>query len=77
MVNGSCLCGSVRFALDGPLSSIQFDHERGVIVPVGVLDADPTSRPARHLFVALKAPWFTISDDLPQFERDVPESERW
>ena len=24
-------------------------------------------RPARHIFVGSKAPWFTITDDLPQF----------
>jgi hypothetical protein len=26
------------------------------------------SRPTQHIFVGSKAPWFTITDDLPQHE---------
>jgi hypothetical protein len=48
-----------------------------VIVPAGTLDLDPASRPARHIFVGVKAPWFEISDSLPQFARNVPDDERW
>ena len=39
-----------------------------VHVAMGTLVDDPSIRPARHIFVGSKAPWFTISDDLPQFE---------
>lgn len=28
--------------------------------------ADPAIRPTGHIFVASNAPWFTITDDLPQ-----------
>jgi hypothetical protein len=28
----------------------------------------PTIRPSAHIFVGSKAPWFEITDDLPQFE---------
>ncbi len=35
-------------------------------VALGVLD-DPPARPALHCFVASKAPWFEINDDLPQY----------
>jgi len=139
MIIGSCLCGSVHFALDGPVSPIQFDHcprcrkssgsafgaeliarpgslrwtrgrervrtyeaavrerppgyrrvfcdrcgsplpiehESGVVVPAGALDVDPGTRPARHLFTAVRAPWFTISDELTRFERNAPEPHRW
>jgi hypothetical protein len=35
-------------------------------VPIGILDDDPGVRPERHCFVASKAPWFEISDALPQ-----------
>jgi len=46
----------------------RFDRERSIaIVPMGSLDDDPGTRPMRHIFVASKAPWFAISDDLPQF----------
>ena len=36
-------------------------------VPMGSLDDDPGIRPQAHVFVASKAPWFEIADDLPQF----------
>ena len=37
-----------------------------VHVAMGTLVDDPAIRPARHIFVGSKAPWFTITDDLPQ-----------
>jgi hypothetical protein len=39
-----------------------------VHVAMGTLVDDPTIRPTRHIFVGSKAPWFTITDDLPQYE---------
>jgi rhodanese-related sulfurtransferase len=36
-------------------------------VPLGPLDDDPGVRPELHVHVASKAPWYTITDDLPQF----------
>jgi hypothetical protein len=38
-----------------------------VAIPAGSLDDDPGSRPERHIYVASKAAWFAIADDLPQF----------
>jgi hypothetical protein len=32
---------------------------------------DPTIRPTQHIFVGSKARWFTITDDLPQYEEHV------
>jgi len=54
------LCGSLLFSVvrDGA-----FVH-----VAMGTLVDDPTIRPTKHIFVGSKAPWFTITDDLPQFE---------
>jgi hypothetical protein len=47
--------------------------ERGlVLVPAGLLDDDPGVRPALHMFVGSKAPWWEITDDAPQFETWVP-----
>jgi hypothetical protein len=47
--------------------------ERGVVVvPAGALDTDPGIQPAAHIFVADKAPWFDISDSLPQFAQMPP-----
>jgi len=41
-------------------------------VPAGLLDDDPGVRPALHTFVASRAPWWEIHDELPQFESWVP-----
>lgn len=43
-----------------------------VLVPAGLLDDDPVARPALHMFVGSKAPWWEIRDDLPQFAEWVP-----
>jgi hypothetical protein len=128
-IAGSCLCGEVRFEIDGePLMMVnchcsrcrrarsaahatnlfttfeQFRWTRGehhvrvydlpgaarfganfcticgsdvprhspkigrVNIPAGCLDADPGLRPGYHIFVGSKAPWYDITDSLPQFE---------
>ncbi|MFN2427730.1 MAG: GFA family protein [Candidatus Binatia bacterium] len=42
-------------------------ESRGLaIIPMGSLDVDPAMRPRAHIFVESKAPWFPITDDLPQ-----------
>jgi hypothetical protein len=124
VIHGSCLCGGVKFAINGPLlrplhchcSRCRKQHgaafrsrarvrledftwlqgeelvrfyesspgfHRGFCsgcgspivnksarpefgVPLGVLDDDPGVRAELHCFVADKAPWFEITDDLPQ-----------
>ena len=57
-------CGSLLYSVvrDGA-----FAH-----VPLGVMTEDPGIRPAVHIMVAYKAPWFEITDDLPQFD-EFPE----
>ncbi len=49
-------------------SSLPFRNEaRGtVVVPMGSLDDDPGHPPDAHIYVGSKAPWFTITDSLPQ-----------
>jgi len=37
-----------------------------VFAPAGCFDDDEGIRPAGHIFVASKAPWHSIADDLPQ-----------
>jgi hypothetical protein len=44
----------------------KFDHASYFGIPLGTLDDDPGVRPAIHVYVSSKAPWFTITDDLPQ-----------
>jgi len=126
MIRGSCLCGSVRYEIQGSLgrmshchcskcrkahgaafgtyarvqrsdftllsgkdhivsyrsspgvlrtfcrscgSTLQFITEtrpESFALAVGTLDDDPSIRPSYHIFVASKAPWFEITDGLPQ-----------
>jgi hypothetical protein len=42
-------------------------------IPLAILD-DPPARPACHVFVGSKAPWFEITDDLPQYAEFAPPS---
>jgi hypothetical protein len=37
-----------------------------VHVAMGSLQDEPSIRPSEHIFVGSKAPWFEITDDLPQ-----------
>ena len=39
-----------------------------VHVALGSLVDEPSIRPTEHIFVGSKAPWFEITDDLPQAE---------
>ena len=57
-------CGSLLYSLirDG-----QYVH-----VAMGTLVDEPTIRPTMHIFVGSKAPWFEITDRLPQFD-SLPE----
>jgi len=41
-------------------------------IPAGLLDDHPGVKPALHMFVGSKAPWWEITDDLPQFEEWPP-----
>ena len=38
---------------------------------VSTLVDDPSIRPTAHIFVGSKAPWFVITDDLPQYRGHV------
>lgn len=37
-------------------------------IPIGGLEQDPGAQPLANIFVGSKAPWFHISDGLPQYE---------
>jgi hypothetical protein len=56
-------CGSLLYSVvrDGA-----FVH-----VAMGTLVDDPSIRPTAHIFVGSKAPWFVITDDLPQYQEHV------
>jgi hypothetical protein len=60
-------CGSLLYSLIRP----DFIH-----VAMGTLVDDPSVRPNAHIFVGSKAPWHTITDDLPQYQEHVPPDKR-
>ena len=43
-------------------------------ITLSSIDGEPGVRPEAHIFVGSKAPWYEITDDLPQFEEWPPES---
>ena len=54
-------CGSLLYSL---VREAAFVH-----VTLGTLVDSPSIRPTAHIFVGSKAPWYTITDDLPQHEK--------
>ncbi|HEV2502216.1 MAG TPA: GFA family protein [Mesorhizobium sp.] len=58
-------CGSLLYSV---VRNGAFVH-----VPMGTLIDAPTIRPDHHIFVGSRAPWFTITDDLPQFQEHAGE----
>ncbi len=134
MIRGSCLCGQVKFLVNGLVSELvschcsecrkahgaafatiavckleNFSYSAGeelvesfnqseritryfcrecgsplpfkenwdllVGIPAGLLDDDPGVRPSQHIFVGSKAPWWNITDTIPQHEGWSPESD--
>lgn len=132
MTEGRCLCGTVRYEIDGPFSRMLHCHcsmcrkhhgspfatwvvaplagfrftagessvqryasspgfrrsfcgkcgsvvpdsieSAGIVIcPAGNLDGDLDIAPSFHMFVGSKAPWYEITDDLPQFDEYPPE----
>jgi hypothetical protein len=43
-----------------------------VNIPGGCLDTDPRMQPSYHIFVGSKAPWYDITDALPQHDGAAP-----
>ena len=54
------LCGSVLYSVvrEGAIAHVL----------MGCLIDTPTIRPSLHIFVGSKAPWYEITDDLPQHQ---------
>ncbi len=58
-------CGSLLYSL---VRNGTYVH-----VTLGTLIDSPSIRPSAHIFVGSKAPWDTICDDLPQFDKLPPD----
>jgi hypothetical protein len=56
-------CGSCHSFLYSVVRDGAFVH-----VALGSLADAPSIRPTEHIFVGSKAPWFEITDELPQFD---------
>lgn len=72
MVNGTADSNNSHCARCG---SLLYSVVRGgawVHVAMGTLVDAPSIRPSCHIFVGSKAPWFTITDDLPQHQEFPP-----
>jgi hypothetical protein len=57
------VCGSLLYSI---VREGAFVH-----VAMGTLVDQPSIRPTAHIFVGSKAAWFTITDNLPQFDEHV------
>lgn len=59
------ICGS-------NLISLYANHPEYIGLPLGGLEQDPGSHPTMNVFVGSKAPWYHISDGLPQHDEWPP-----
>jgi hypothetical protein len=68
---GFCrVCGSPiinKFSARTPVAERDPKASSRYGIALSTLDDDPGIRPEAHAFVAYKAPWFEITDDLPQY----------
>jgi hypothetical protein len=60
-------CGSLLYSV---VRNGAFVH-----VAMGTLVDAPSIRPSAHIFVGSKAPWYVITDDLPQYQGHVVTKE--
>ncbi|MEM0987833.1 MAG: GFA family protein [Pseudomonadota bacterium] len=76
MYRGFCSrCGSPivnRFGPEAKAVKKRPEALHQVGIALATLDGDPGVRAERHDFVASKAPWFEITDDVPQFATYEP-----
>jgi hypothetical protein len=68
LVVGEADANHTRCASCGSLLYSVVREGRYVHVALGSLVDAPAIRPTQHIFVGSKAAWFTITDDLPQFD---------
>ena len=68
MVFGDESAHDVRCRNCGSLLYSVVREGKYVHVTLGTLIDAPSIRPSAHIFVGSKAPWYTITDELPQHE---------
>jgi len=65
--DGWCFCSECGSSLAGTRNG------EVTTITLGTVEGDPGVRPEFHIFVGSKAPWHTITDDLPQFDERPPQ----
>jgi hypothetical protein len=63
----------VSCGLCGSAAPITMPSHGIALLPAGPLEGDLGITPQAHIFVGSKAPWYTITDSLPQHEEYPPE----
>jgi len=56
------LCGSTLLCHADDEPDVEY-------IALGTVDGDPGCRAAYHIWVGSKAPWYSITDDLPRFDK--------
>jgi hypothetical protein len=59
-----CFCGRCG----SPILKRNNARPETIRLRLGTLDSDPGVKPSKHIYTASKAPWFEITDGLPQSE---------
>lgn len=72
LIQGRERCNNTHCRLCGSLLYSVVRDGAWVHVAMGTLVDTPAIRPTHHIFVGSKAPWFTITDNLPQYEEFAP-----
>jgi len=63
---GRCFCRQCGATLGG------IENGKVTYITLGTVDGDPGVRPEEHIFVGSKAPWYEITDTLPQYDEYPP-----
>ncbi|MFV3077838.1 GFA family protein [Niveispirillum fermenti] len=71
-IYGDALCHDAHCPTCGSLLYSLVRDGAYVHVTLGTLVDTPTIRPTEHIFVGSKAPWYNITDNLPQFQEHRP-----
>lgn len=61
-----CFCTVCGSCVPDPDDSSEFFE-----IAAGLLDDDPRIQPDKHIFVEMKAPWFEITDELRQMDKNA------
>jgi hypothetical protein len=73
MIHGSEMAHDAHCARCGSLLYSLVRDGQWVHVAMGTLADAPAIRPRAHIFVGSKAPWYEITDNLPQYQGHVAD----